>query len=193
MPTARRRYFRRGRPESKWRHGSTGRRRGRLRPVTHWPDPDRADPLLVLSGSCSPVTAGQIDWALAHGFAEVALDTRALAQEGSSESARAMENAMAAATGHLQAGRMVGSAHQPGRSGTNASQRRPRRLAAAGAVGGRNREGAGSAGARLLGGALGLAARGVLERLGGRSGAWSLRAAILRAMPPGRWGSNRWK
>lgn len=31
-------------------------------------------PLLVMSGSCSPVTAGQIDWALAHGFAGVALE-----------------------------------------------------------------------------------------------------------------------
>lgn len=28
----------------------------------------QSSPLLVVSGSCSPVTAGQIDWALAHGF-----------------------------------------------------------------------------------------------------------------------------
>lgn len=33
--------------------------------------------LLVLSGSCSPVTAGQIDWALAHGFTGVELDAAA--------------------------------------------------------------------------------------------------------------------
>lgn len=33
-----------------------------------------ASPLLVLSGSCSPVTAGQIDAALAQGFTGVALD-----------------------------------------------------------------------------------------------------------------------
>lgn len=31
-------------------------------------------PTLFLSGSCSPVTAAQIDWALAHGFGGVALD-----------------------------------------------------------------------------------------------------------------------
>lgn len=31
-------------------------------------------PLLVISGSCSTVTSGQIDWALAHGFAGVRLD-----------------------------------------------------------------------------------------------------------------------
>jgi uncharacterized protein YgbK (DUF1537 family) len=33
------------------------------------------DCTVVLSGSCSPVTARQIDWALKHGFAEVAVDT----------------------------------------------------------------------------------------------------------------------
>ena len=37
-------------------------------------DPARHTPTLILSGSCSPVTAGQIDWALAHGFGGVALD-----------------------------------------------------------------------------------------------------------------------
>ncbi len=45
--------------------------RGDLRPRCDWPDPGEALPLLVLSGSCSPVTGGQIDWALAHGFAGV--------------------------------------------------------------------------------------------------------------------------
>jgi uncharacterized protein YgbK (DUF1537 family) len=34
-------------------------------------------PTLVLSGSCSPVTAGQIEWALAHDFAGVKLDPAA--------------------------------------------------------------------------------------------------------------------
>jgi uncharacterized protein YgbK (DUF1537 family) len=37
-------------------------------PRQDWPEPRPAQPLLVVSGSCSPVTAGQIDWALAHGF-----------------------------------------------------------------------------------------------------------------------------
>jgi uncharacterized protein YgbK (DUF1537 family) len=47
--------------------------------TAHWgpmgrvSDPSKAGgagtgPTLILSGSCSPVTAGQIDWALAHGF-----------------------------------------------------------------------------------------------------------------------------
>ncbi len=35
----------------------------------------RAEPLLVLSGSCSPVTQNQNQWALSKGFVEVALDT----------------------------------------------------------------------------------------------------------------------
>ncbi len=38
-----------------------------------------APPLLVVSGSCSPVTARQIEWAASHGFGELALDTRELA------------------------------------------------------------------------------------------------------------------
>ena len=37
-------------------------------------DPGPAAPLLVVSGSCSPVTAGQIAWAEAHAFAMIALD-----------------------------------------------------------------------------------------------------------------------
>jgi uncharacterized protein YgbK (DUF1537 family) len=44
-----------------------------------WPDPGESTPLLVLSGSCSPVTAQQIDYALAHGFEEIALDTPSIA------------------------------------------------------------------------------------------------------------------
>ncbi|MBX3735086.1 MAG: four-carbon acid sugar kinase family protein [Candidatus Didemnitutus sp.] len=41
-----------------------------------WPRATAVDRLLVLSGSCSPVTAGQIDWALAHGFVGVPLDAQ---------------------------------------------------------------------------------------------------------------------
>jgi uncharacterized protein YgbK (DUF1537 family) len=47
---------------------------GRFRPREAWPVPAIASPLLVVSGSCSPVTAAQIDWALAHGFVGVALE-----------------------------------------------------------------------------------------------------------------------
>ena len=44
-----------------------------------WPETGEASPLLVVSGSCSPITARQIDYALAHGFEEIALDTPAIA------------------------------------------------------------------------------------------------------------------
>lgn len=47
-------------------------------PVTSWPDPGKAAPVLVLSGSCSPVTSGQIVWAKANGFAEVILDAQGI-------------------------------------------------------------------------------------------------------------------
>jgi uncharacterized protein YgbK (DUF1537 family) len=44
-----------------------------------WNDPGKATPLLVISGSCSPITEAQISWAVKHGFEEVALDTEAIA------------------------------------------------------------------------------------------------------------------
>ena len=37
-----------------------------------------AKPIIVLSGSCSPATAAQIEWALVHGFAGIALDVEGL-------------------------------------------------------------------------------------------------------------------
>jgi uncharacterized protein YgbK (DUF1537 family) len=54
--------------------GHHWRTAGRLKPSGEWQLPGRAEPLLVASGSCSPVTAGQISWARAQGFAEIALD-----------------------------------------------------------------------------------------------------------------------
>ncbi|MBC8164321.1 MAG: four-carbon acid sugar kinase family protein [Bryobacteraceae bacterium] len=41
-------------------------------------DPPPVDRLLVVSGSCSPVTAGQIDWALQNGFTGIAVNPLAL-------------------------------------------------------------------------------------------------------------------
>ena len=45
-----------------------------IEPVTSWPRPKKATPLLVLSGSCSPVTKNQIEVAIAQGFVEVPLE-----------------------------------------------------------------------------------------------------------------------
>ena len=61
--------------------------------------------VLVGSGSCSPVTSGQIAWALKHGFAEVALDAAALA--GGKTSAKEIKRAADVAAAWLNAGREV--------------------------------------------------------------------------------------
>jgi uncharacterized protein YgbK (DUF1537 family) len=45
-----------------------------LKPVEEWKHPGEAVPLLVVSGSCSPVTAAQIAYAKATGFNEVIMD-----------------------------------------------------------------------------------------------------------------------
>ncbi len=47
---------------------------GTLQRRAEWPAIERAEPMLVISGSCSPVTAGQIEYALAHGFLGVRFD-----------------------------------------------------------------------------------------------------------------------
>ena len=64
--------------------GSFWRLEGKLLAPESWSNPGKADPLLVFSGSCSPVTAEQIKWAVANGFAEIALDTAAIASHGNS-------------------------------------------------------------------------------------------------------------
>jgi 3-oxoisoapionate kinase len=79
--------------------------RGGLREVTSWPEPGPAEPLLVISGSCSPVTERQITWAMAHGFMDVALDTAAIA--GERETSDAIDRAAMESAGHLRAGRSV--------------------------------------------------------------------------------------
>ncbi|MEI6950123.1 four-carbon acid sugar kinase family protein [Paraflavisolibacter sp. H34] len=53
---------------------------GQLQPPQEWGHPGhpgRAQGLLVVSGSCSPVTSGQIAWAVANGFAEVPVEINA--------------------------------------------------------------------------------------------------------------------
>jgi uncharacterized protein YgbK (DUF1537 family) len=57
-------------------------------------------PLLVLSGSCSPVTAGQIQWATANNFKAIPIDPTRLLNPTTNEQA----NALAAATASLNSG-----------------------------------------------------------------------------------------
>jgi uncharacterized protein YgbK (DUF1537 family) len=51
-----------------------GIRRGNWQPRRSWPSVGDDQPLLVASGSCSPVSAVQIAWAVEHGFADVPLN-----------------------------------------------------------------------------------------------------------------------
>jgi uncharacterized protein YgbK (DUF1537 family) len=57
----------------------------RIADFAGFPPVGPAGPIVVVSGSCSPVTAGQIEWALGNGFGEVALDTPALVDTSQSE------------------------------------------------------------------------------------------------------------
>jgi uncharacterized protein YgbK (DUF1537 family) len=59
---------------------------GATSPLVAFSDPGPAKPLLVVSGSCSPVTRDQIGWATGNGFAEVVLDAAALSNESLGES-----------------------------------------------------------------------------------------------------------
>jgi uncharacterized protein YgbK (DUF1537 family) len=65
---------------------------GLLQKPAGWPEITPAQPLLVLSGSRSPVTSGQIATALEAGFTEIALDTAALVR-GEAEAERGAVNA----------------------------------------------------------------------------------------------------
>jgi 3-oxoisoapionate kinase len=61
--------------------GAHWRQQGKLQPKDEWQSAGKAEAILVVSGSCSPVTSKQITWAIGNGFAEVALDTVAIAQD----------------------------------------------------------------------------------------------------------------
>jgi uncharacterized protein YgbK (DUF1537 family) len=54
--------------------GNYWNKKGKLKPMTKWKKIKKAEPLLVVSGSCSPVTKKQIEFALAHGFVEKPLE-----------------------------------------------------------------------------------------------------------------------
>ncbi len=56
--------------------------------AVNWSDPGKAEPLLVVSGSCSPVTAGQIQWAKENGFEEIVLDAATICDQGVADSVK---------------------------------------------------------------------------------------------------------
>lgn len=55
---------------------------GKLIPFSDWLQPGKVDRLLVVSGSCSPVTAAQIAFAKANGFEEVIVDVAKICNDG---------------------------------------------------------------------------------------------------------------
>lgn len=55
---------------------------GKLVALSAWPQPGEATSLLVVSGSCSPVTAAQIAYAKANGFEEVIIDAVSICYDG---------------------------------------------------------------------------------------------------------------
>jgi 3-oxoisoapionate kinase len=61
--------------------GNYWNKKGLLKQRTAWPKIEKANPLLVLSGSCSPVTAAQIAFAKANDFEEVVIDAVAVCKE----------------------------------------------------------------------------------------------------------------
>lgn len=76
--------------------GNYWNRTGQLDAITDWNPPGKAEPLLVVSGSCSPVTAAQIAWAKANGFEEVILDAVSVGDNAT------FENSVAAANDYLR-------------------------------------------------------------------------------------------
>jgi len=89
------------------------RQQGWLPATPSLPVADAAERIAVVSGSCSPVTAAQIGWARAHGFAAERLHIAAALHPGGADAE--VERLVAAAAAHLGAGRspLVYSAEGP--------------------------------------------------------------------------------
>ena len=65
--------------------GAYWKEKGILNQEVVWENTSRKGPVLIASGSCSPVTAAQITYALKNGFTEIAIDTISLAARASAE------------------------------------------------------------------------------------------------------------
>jgi 3-oxoisoapionate kinase len=126
--------------------------------------------ILVGSGSCSPVTSGQIAWALKHGFVEAPMTAAKLAN--SSTAAKEVQRSVSRAAKLLRAGRSVIVYTTKGGS--------DKRIAAK--LKGRT--------AKLLGAALGKVLRGALEQssvrrfciAGGDTSSFAARAMGIQAL-----------
>lgn len=126
---------------------------GMFEPRTNFAPIAPSRPLLVLSGSCSPVTEAQIRWALANGFESIALDTGALANPETR--LREIERVVGLASSFLLQGRSLVAHTALGPFDPRIESGRER-LAASGL----------SNTAEVLGTALGLLALGCVEKVG---------------------------
>jgi uncharacterized protein YgbK (DUF1537 family) len=61
--------------------GNCWNSKGIISKARSWPAMSTASPMLVVSGSCSPVTAGQIQYAKANGFKEVILEAASISED----------------------------------------------------------------------------------------------------------------
>lgn len=65
--------------------GSFWNKTGKLQEKESWPAIKNVHPLLIVSGSCSPVTATQIEYAKANGFEEIVLNANKICKEDTIE------------------------------------------------------------------------------------------------------------
>ncbi|MET0461743.1 MAG: four-carbon acid sugar kinase family protein [Chitinophagaceae bacterium] len=91
---------------------------GKLKQVQQWPDPGVANPLLVVSGSCSPVTEAQISYAARSGFQLVELNAAAAIEHSID-----LEEITDKVNAHLEEGQHV-LVHTGARQSTNLSSRK---------------------------------------------------------------------
>jgi 3-oxoisoapionate kinase len=82
--------------------------------LVQFPQPVHAGPMIAVCGSCSPVTAGQIRWAIAHDFVEVAVIPAELSENPSRTRNRAVASAVAAIQKNKSVCIHTGGAQIPG-------------------------------------------------------------------------------
>ena len=85
--------------------GSYWNQQGVFSPKNTWQALEKVDALLVISGSCSPVTSAQIDWAKQHDFIEIIVDAPLIAQEELSENI--LQSYIDQAISHIENGKSV--------------------------------------------------------------------------------------
>ena len=105
-----------------WQQIGLAEKRSRFQPLAE------VDQLVVVSGSASPVTAGQIDWAIARGYAGLRLDTVKLVDPDQADSART--TVIEQALSYINKGKsvIVYTVHGPDDPALHATRQRMRAL-----------------------------------------------------------------